>query len=33
MIARWKDLSKEYNGKDDFLMKKSLAEDFPENVV
>ena len=33
MIARWKNLSKDYNGKDDFLIENSLAVDFPKNVV
>jgi len=33
MIARWKDLSEEYDGKDNFYIEKSLAVDFPKNVV
>jgi len=32
MIARWKDLSEEYDGKGDFN-KKSMAVDFPKNVI
>jgi len=30
MIAHWKDLSEDYDGKDDFLAKKSLAGRFPK---
>jgi len=30
MIAHWKDLSEDYNGKDDFLTEKSLAVYFPK---
>ena len=30
MIAHWKDLSKDYDGKDNFLLEKLLAVDFPK---
>ena len=33
MIARWKDLSEDYDEKDDFFIKNIAEQDFPKNVV